>query len=54
MCVCVCVFVCVCRSIKPFDVANLPEHLKQVKRAKMKETFKEDVQAAVEESHLSK
>lgn len=54
VCVCGCASVSIFRSIKPFDVAELPIHLKMVPTAKQKENFKEDVQAAVEASRLSK
>lgn len=50
----VCVFVCVCRSIKPFDVAELPTHLKGCSTAKRKENFKECAQMAVEATGLSR
>lgn len=44
----------VCRSIKPFDVAELPTHLKGCSTPKKKEDYKEDVQRGVEASRLSR
>ncbi|CAM9440929.1 unnamed protein product, partial [Scytosiphon promiscuus] len=48
-------FACVpFKSIKPFDAAELPNHLKLCNGAKKKETYKESVQAANEASLLSR
>lgn len=43
-----------CRGIKPFDVAELPNHIKLCNGAKKKETFKESVQEANEAAMLSR
>lgn len=45
---------CVCRSIKPFDIAELPTHLKGCSTAKQKENFRECAQMAVEAARLSR